>query len=75
MRRSPALLVIGLSLLAACRHEAPPPETVRVTRRADPQPYVPPATGEPAQSGSTLGLIASEVEDDARGAAIAFMKA
>lgn len=75
MRHCIPLFLLTAPLLVACPPQPPPTTTVRVARRADPQPYYPPATRGPSRSGSTVGLFASVAEDDVRAAAISFMRA
>lgn len=65
------------ALLAGCAPEAAQqPESVPlVTRRDDPQPYLPPVARGAVHSGATVGVSASMAEDDVRGSALAFMRA
>jgi hypothetical protein len=66
-----------LALVAACAPEAAQqPEAVPlVTRRDDPQPYLPPVARGAFHSGATVGVSASMAEDDVRASALAFMRA
>lgn len=70
------LIVSSLTLGAACASvetsasTAPP-----ISRREDPQPYLPPPTEGPPRSGATLGVTAVVPQDDVRAAALTFMSA
>jgi hypothetical protein len=66
-----AVVVVGMSGCSASMPMTAPAVTVR---RADPQPYVPPATRGPLHSGATVGLFATMAEDDVRAAALDFLQ-
>lgn len=72
---STALSVVCLTLLSCTTTTAPPPAAPRASRRADPQPYLPPVTRGPLRSGVTVGVTASVAEDDVRATALTFMRA
>lgn len=72
-KRLLTVLAVGLGL-TACPSTPTPTPTVAV-RRADPQPYIPPASRGPLRSGTTTGLFATMAEDDVRSAALAFLRA
>ncbi len=72
----PIAIVSSCAALTSCVPEMnSTPTTTAVTRRADPQPYHPPATRGPLHSGTTVGLFAAVTEDDVRASAFTFMRA
>lgn len=70
---SAALAVLGAGCAPGAAQQ---PEAVPlVMRRDDPQPFLPPVARGQLRSGATVGVSASMAEDDARVAALAFMRA